>query len=131
MGIALQYVNIARDILVDAQIGRVYLPTSWLKEEGLTHKAVLDNPEGPEVIERMRRRLLDNAFELYREARPEMQQIPSEARGPMIGAVENYMEIGRVLREKKVGQVFVRKEGRATVPKQRRLRTLLRALYEQ
>lgn len=130
MGIALQYVNIARDILVDARIGRVYLPTTWLKEEGLSHKMVLDNPEGPEVIEKMRRRLLDNAFELYREARPEMQRIPSEARGPMIGAVENYMEIGRVLREKEEGTVFVRKEGRATVPKQRRLRTLLKALYE-
>nr|CBY78076.1 mutant phytoene synthase/carotene cyclase [Neurospora crassa] len=131
MGIALQYVNIARDIVVDARIGRVYLPTTWLKKEGLTHKMVLENPEGPEVIERMRRRLLENAFELYGGARPEMQRIPSEARGPMIGAEENYMAIGRVLRERKEGTVFVRMEGRATVPKRRRLSTLLRALYEQ
>ncbi|KAF3045669.1 terpene cyclase [Didymella heteroderae] len=32
MGVALQYVNIARDIAVDAKIGRVYLPTTWLSE---------------------------------------------------------------------------------------------------
>ncbi|KAK4983075.1 hypothetical protein LTR50_007427 [Elasticomyces elasticus] len=41
MGIALQYVNIARDIAVDAQMGRCYVPTSWLKKEKLTPEALV------------------------------------------------------------------------------------------
>lgn len=49
MGIALQYVNIARDISVDAHIGRVYLPLDWLQESGLTYDAVLSDSEGARV----------------------------------------------------------------------------------
>ncbi|KAH8719391.1 Lycopene beta-cyclase [Phaeosphaeriaceae sp. PMI808] len=45
MGIALQYVNIARDIVVDARIGRVYLPLDWLREVGLTYDEALGNPQ--------------------------------------------------------------------------------------
>src|SRR3569833_3901878 len=44
MGVALQYVNIARDIWVDAQAGRVYLPATWLKAEGLTPEMVMQQP---------------------------------------------------------------------------------------
>ncbi|KAG0650248.1 terpanoid synthase [Hyphodiscus hymeniophilus] len=62
MGIALQYVNIARDITRDAAIGRVYLPTSWLKVEGMTPEDILDKPDGPET-KNLRGKLLDKAFE--------------------------------------------------------------------
>ncbi|KAK0628219.1 Phytoene synthase [Bombardia bombarda] len=133
MGIALQYVNVARDIVVDAAIGRVYLPTAWLAEEGgMTPADVIARPEGP-AIDRLRRRLLDRAFEMYDEARPSMEGIPGEGRGPMVAAVETYMEIGRVLREG--GERVVRREGknrdRATVPGGRRVWTAVRGLYGQ
>jgi len=36
MGIALQYINIARDLCNDAKNGRVYVPSGWLKKEKLT-----------------------------------------------------------------------------------------------
>ncbi|KAK4673814.1 hypothetical protein QC763_115240 [Podospora pseudopauciseta] len=126
MGVALQYVNIARDIVVDAEMGRVYLPTTWLKEEGLTPEDVVAHPRGKHV-ENLRRRLLSEAFKLYDEARPKMNGIPKEARGPMIGAVETYMEIGRVLRELEGGVELER--GKATVPGGRRLKTVLKALF--
>ncbi|KFA69787.1 hypothetical protein S40285_02443 [Stachybotrys chlorohalonatus IBT 40285] len=122
MGIALQYVNIARDIAVDAQISRVYLPTTWLNEEGLSPEAVLLRPYG-EPIERMRRRLLGKAFHKYRESRRPMELLPREARGPMTVAVESYMEIGRVLSEGKF-----RSEGKATVPAWRRLGVVWKTL---
>lgn len=64
MGIALQYVNIARDIAVDALLYRVYIPLTWLAEEGLTPEAVNKNPQGVR-IEKLRGRLLDRAFMLY------------------------------------------------------------------
>jgi 15-cis-phytoene synthase/lycopene beta-cyclase len=123
MGVALQYVNIARDISVDAKIGRVYLPLTWLEEAGLTYDAVLKVPQGPR-IEQLRLRLLDNAFGLYEDARHAIEELPIEARGPLRVAVESYMEIGRVLRQ----QGYVVKAGRATVPKWRRLRVAWAAL---
>lgn len=125
MGVALQYLNIARDIATDATIGRVYIPTSWLKDEDMTPQDVLDHPESA-AMEKMRSRLLDKGFAVYNEARAAMSQLPVEARAPMIVAVESYMEIGRVLREKG----YKVKQGRATVPKMRRLRVAWRALSE-
>ncbi|CAJ2503852.1 Uu.00g112460.m01.CDS01 [Anthostomella pinea] len=119
MGHALQYVNIARDILVDAEMGRVYLPTNWLKEEGLTPEDIVRDPKQPKV-ETLRERLLSSAFKEYERSRPVMDMLPSELRGPLIVAVESYMEIGRVLREKK-GVPSKTKKGRATVPRSRRI----------
>ncbi|KAI1261554.1 hypothetical protein F5Y18DRAFT_401619 [Xylariaceae sp. FL1019] len=119
MGHALQYVNIARDIQVDAEIGRVYLPSCWLKEEGLTPQSILANPRQPKA-EDLRQRLLDLAFKEYSKSRTTMDLLPDEIRGPLIVAVESYMEIGRVLREKS-GVPSKTKKGRATVPRSRRL----------
>ncbi|GKT96145.1 bifunctional lycopene cyclase/phytoene synthase [Colletotrichum tofieldiae] len=118
MGLALQFVNIARDVAVDAKIGRVYLPTSWLKEEGLTPRDVLKSPNS-EGVGKVRRRILAKAFDHYGEARDSMKWIPSEARGPMVVAVESYMEIGRVLMRN--GGAAADGSGRATVPKSRRI----------
>lgn len=116
MGVALQYVNIARDIAVDAKIGRVYLPTEWLSEVDLTSEEVLKSPSSPR-IEVLRSRLLDNAFSLYKKAKVATARLPIEARGPIRVAVESYMEIGRTLKQ----DGFVVKAGRATVPRWRRI----------
>ncbi len=125
MGIALQYVNIARDIATDAAIGRVYIPKSWLEEEGLTPTDILEKPKG-EKIERLRTILLGKAFVIYEEAKGAMAHLPPEARAPMRVAVESYMEIGRVLSEKG----YVTKAGKATVPKMRRIKVAWKALNE-
>jgi 15-cis-phytoene synthase/lycopene beta-cyclase len=116
MGIALQYVNIARDISVDAHIGRVYLPLEWLQEYGLTYDEALNKPDDVQM-KNLRTRLLDNAFSLYEGARGAIETLPIEARGPIRVAVESYMEIGRTLRQKE----YTVKAGRATVPKWRRI----------
>ena len=116
MGIALQYVNIARDIRVDAAIGRVYIPTTWIEEQGLKPQDILHDPDLPQV-ELLRQRLLDEAFKCYEEARPKIERLPPGAKGPMRVTVESYMEIGRTLRS--LG--YKVKDGRATVSKWRRL----------
>lgn len=123
MGIALQYVNISRDISVDATNGRVYLPTSWLKEVGLNANEILSS-SGSACAENLRQRLLDLAMTIYDEAREAIEQLPIGSRGPMRVAVESYMEIGRVLRT----PGYKVKAGRATVPKLRRLRVAWKAL---
>ncbi|KAF2489054.1 terpenoid synthase [Lophium mytilinum] len=122
-GVALQYVNIARDIAVDARMNRVYLPQEWLKEEGLTARDVLQDPDSL-GIKRLRSRLLDRAFRIYEEARGAIEKLPQETRGPMRVAVESYMEIGRVLRE----EHYTVKAGKATVPTLRRIKVAWRAL---
>ncbi len=123
MGIALQYVNIARDITVDARIGRVYLPTNWLEEEDISPELVLEAPEDTQV-NNVRQRLLGKATDIYMDTRGAIEGLPLEARGPMRVAVESYMEIGRVLAEKE----YHVKAGRATVPKLRRLKVAWQAL---
>lgn len=123
MGIALQYVNIARDIKTDAGINRVYIPSAWLKEEGLSALDIVQQPTGS-LAEKLRGKLLDRAFSKYKEAREEIEELPSEGRAPIRVAVESYMEIGRVLRQPH----YKVKAGRATVPKLRRIRVAWMAL---
>ena len=123
MGIALQIVNIARDIQVDAALKRVYIPTEWLKAEGITPEDVLRQPQAP-AITRIRMRLLDEAFRLYDATRGTIEELPRSARGPMRVAVDSYMEIGRVLGQ----ETYQVKAGRATVPRLRRLKVAWRAL---
>lgn len=146
MGIALQFVNIARDIAVDAALGRVYLPTTWLADEGLTPAQLVEtitkevSPGKPydvkqerlRSIEKLRRRLLGEAFAIYVESRSAMDWLPDESKRPMIVAVESYMEIGRVLLENEDPSFGVAKgsPSRATVPKSRRLRVALKALLD-
>ncbi|KAI9784503.1 MAG: hypothetical protein M1816_000823 [Peltula sp. TS41687] len=123
MGIALQLVNIARDVAVDAKLGRVYIPSIWLKDMELTPEDVLREPRDPKV-EILQGSLLRKAEEIYREARSAIEQLPPNGRSGMRVAVESYMEIGRVLREKN----YHVKSGRATVPKLRRIRVAWQAL---
>ena len=123
MGVALQYINITRDVSIDASNKRVYFPMTWLKEEGLTPEEVIQDPTDRK-FEVLRQRLLDNAFTIYDECRGAIEELPVEARAPMRVAVESYVEIGRVLR--KPG--YKVKAGRATVPKLRRLRVAWKAL---
>ena len=125
MGIALQYINIARDITVDALNRRVYLPTTWLKGENISPTDILEDPTSTQA-RMLKQRLLNSAFDIYTEAKEAIEQLPLEARGPMRVAVESYVEIGRVLR--KPG--YKVKAGRATVPKLRRLQVAWKALNQ-
>ncbi|KAI9740072.1 MAG: hypothetical protein M1818_004823 [Claussenomyces sp. TS43310] len=123
MGIALQYVNISRDVVKDAAIGRVYLPTAWLEEEGFKPQHVIQHPRD-EKVEKLRTRLLVKAFAMYREAKDALAQLPNEARAPMTVAIESYMEIGRVMQE----NGYELSADKATVPKMRRIKVAWKAL---
>lgn len=125
MGVALQYVNICRDIETDAKIGRVYIPALWLKEEGITCERILTEPFGA-AVEKVRSRLLALAFKNYYEALDEMSELPPEVISPMKVAVESYMEIARALTEKN----YRIKDGRVVIPIWRRLRVAWRALSD-
>ncbi|KAF2157329.1 Lycopene beta-cyclase [Myriangium duriaei CBS 260.36] len=140
MGKVLQTINIARDIEVDASLGRIYIPTAWLKKEKLTPAETIkmiksgalrdsskdSNAAFAERLDRLRMKLLDHAFVLYEESRPAIERLPTEFRASMRVTVESYVEIGRTMRRKG----YVVKRGRATVPKWRRFFVAWKALSQ-
>lgn len=127
MGLALQYTNIARDVFVDTEDDRCYLPTSWLKEANLTPAEVIAAGGKIRGVTELRRRLLSYAFTIHSENKEAIEQLPPYARAGIRVAIESYMEIGRVLMERiENGRPIERMSGsgkpnRASVPKARRL----------
>ncbi|KAB8237013.1 Lycopene beta-cyclase [Aspergillus alliaceus] len=98
MGQALQYINVARDVTRDASIKRVYLPTSWLKQEGLVPEDVLAFPMDSR-LEILRDKALEKANHLCASARNEIAFLPKEVQGPFFATVDSYLEIGVALRQ--------------------------------
>lgn len=122
MGRVLQYINIVRDVNTDAEQGRCYIPAVWLTKG--TQKAA-DAVQKQEILD-CRKRILAIAFRGYAENRDAIEEIPRYARGGIRVAVESYIEIGRVLRqriEKGLPLDFAGggKQGRASVPRSRRI----------
>jgi 15-cis-phytoene synthase / lycopene beta-cyclase len=122
MGRALQYVNIVRDVSNDVQVGRCYIPEEWFSKSG---SAWPHGDSDGEVLQ-FQRHILDLAFKLYAENRDAIEALPSYARDGIRVAVESYMEIGRVMRERiSTGSAMDfsggGKEGRASVPRLRRI----------
>ncbi|KAE8415083.1 Lycopene beta-cyclase [Aspergillus pseudocaelatus] len=97
MAQALQYTNVARDIARDAAINRVYLPTTWLEQQGLGPADVLASPTDFR-LELVRDRVLDRADFLSTSARDEIKFLPKEVQGPFLATVDSYLEIGVALR---------------------------------
>ena len=122
MGRALQYVNIARDVTSDAQDGRCYIPEDWFEGS----KSIWPHSDSGEEVLQYRWRILDMAFTLYGENRDAIEDLPAYARDGIRVAVESYMEIGRVLRERirshqPLDFAGGGKKGRASVPRIRRI----------
>jgi 15-cis-phytoene synthase/lycopene beta-cyclase len=119
MGIALQYINIVRDVQTDAQTGRCYIPAEWFE-------ANTSPEEFKAELLRHRQRLLSTAFNLYEENRMAIENLPEYARGGIRVAVESYVEIGRVMQAriaqgKPLDMAGGGRAGRASVPALRRL----------
>ena len=127
MGQALQYVNIARDVERDAAIGRVYIPTSWLREQGLRPIDVLANPQDP-TITKLRHKMLDKADAVHRETVNAIDGLVMEVRGPIRTIVESYMLIGKMVREKR--EEALDGKVKLKVPLWRRLVVAWRAMYD-
>ncbi|RAK89758.1 terpenoid synthase [Aspergillus costaricaensis CBS 115574] len=119
MGKAMQCVNIARDIHRDATIGRVYIPTTWLDEVGLTPGDVLERPNIL-IMYGLQERMLQKADRYYQVSRGAIEELPRGVRGPLRATVESYMDIGRLLREQK-GTSLAR-ASKMRVPLMRRLK---------
>jgi 15-cis-phytoene synthase len=92
-GLAMQMTNIARDILDDFKMGRIYIPESWFLEAGLQVPA-LSEPFSAQHFTVVVKRLLAQADWHYASGRKGLKYLPFRAALAVAAAQEIYREIG-------------------------------------
>lgn len=120
LGIAMQITNICRDVLEDAQRGRMYVPTERLEEQGVDVNQVLAG-KSSDGLREVVRQLLFVAEEYYASADAGMRYIPRRPRMAIAAASRIYRAIGLALRDQRYDPML----GRAYVPKWKKARWLL------
>ncbi len=101
LGLALQLTNIARDVIEDAQAGRVYLPAAWLAEIGLdAQPQTVAAPANRGEIAKVTARLLDVADIYYDSAKAGIPKLPLRSAWAIASARDVYREIGRIVRRR-------------------------------
>ncbi len=98
LGLAFQLTNIARDIVEDWRMGRIYVPATWLDEAGLD-PARLGRPENREALSRVAIRLLDAAEPYYASAEIGVAALPTRSAWAIGTARGVYRAIGRRIRQ--------------------------------
>ena len=101
LGIAFQLANIARDIVPDAEQGRIYLPRSWLVDAGLDPDDArsIAAPDARKQVAAMAKKLVDLSWQYRRSARTGAARLPFRARLAVLAAANVYGAIGaRVVR---------------------------------
>lgn len=96
LGIAFQLTNIARDVMDDARVGRIYLPAEWMAEAGVPPDGILEVEHRPAVFAVVRR-LLAAADRYYDSAAEGLPQLGWRAAWGIAAARHVYREIGRLL----------------------------------
>jgi 15-cis-phytoene synthase len=92
LGIAFQLANIARDIVDDAHVGRLYLPAEWLAEEDLDPSTLAEAAHRP-ALARLSHRLSTLADDYRRSARVGAARLPFRSRWAVLSASGIYGEI--------------------------------------
>jgi phytoene synthase len=104
LGLAFQLTNISRDVIEDAEDGRVYLPSDWLIEAGLEPTAeVVSDPANRAVVHAVTERLLAVAEPYYDSARDGLRGLPFRSSMAIAAARGIYREIGRKVRRRGPG----------------------------
>ncbi|MCA0928491.1 15-cis-phytoene synthase [Ruegeria profundi] len=98
LGVAMQLTNIARDIGEDARENRLYLPLSWLQQEGVDPEAFIANPRAEPGIRICVSRLLRHAQHLYQRSEAGIAELPLQCRPGIYAARFVYAGIGGQIR---------------------------------
>ena len=99
LGIAFQLTNIARDIIDDAAVGRIYVPTGWLREAGIPPEEVADLRHRP-ALARVAARLIARAEPHYASARVGIAALPPRSAWAIATAHGVYRQIGVEVRRR-------------------------------
>jgi phytoene synthase len=97
LGTAVQFTNIARDVVDDAAAGRIYLPLDQLAAAGIAPDAV-GRPEHRAALVPITNRLLDQAEQLYAEGLAGITPLSFRYRAVVHTGALAYREIGRRIR---------------------------------
>jgi phytoene synthase len=125
LGIAFQLSNIARDLVEDAGVGRVYLPRQWLDEVGLDDVNLVA-PDQRQRLSGLADRLAVLATRFGASARMGAARLPFRSRWAVLAAARIYGDIA-----KKVAALGPRAwDKRVTTSKREKLRHVLTALGE-
>ncbi|MGI9525327.1 MAG: phytoene/squalene synthase family protein [Hyphomicrobiaceae bacterium] len=100
LGIAFQLTNIARDVIQDHEAGRVYLPSDWLAEAGLSH-ATMAMRENREALFAVTDRLLQSAEPYYDSAQLGLSHLPWRSAWAVATARSVYRSIGVEVRRRR------------------------------
>jgi phytoene synthase len=93
LGIAFQLTNIARDVIEDATIGRVYLPGEWLEEAEVPIPEVAE-PRHRAALAGVVARLLREAEPYYQSAALGIRDLPPRSAWAIATALRVYRAIG-------------------------------------
>jgi phytoene synthase len=96
LGIAMQLTNIARDIVEDAGMGRIYLPAAWLQEARIAAEEIAA-PRNREKLAILTLRLLHEAERYYRSGDEGLWHLSFRSACAVSAARHVYSEIGRLL----------------------------------
>jgi len=111
LGIAMQLTNISRDVLEDANMGRRYLPASWINVPAAAIAKADITCQQP--VADATKRMLDLAENYYESALLGIQLLPLRSRLSIAIALRVYRQIGWVLTRRGLlwwqGRVFVSK----------------------
>lgn len=99
LGVAFQLTNICRDVIDDAEVGRVYLPGEWLSEAGVTADQVR-RPEHRGRVFEVARRVLAEADRYYASSWLGISQLPFRSAWAVAAANAVYRDIGRLILER-------------------------------
>ncbi|WP_299849964.1 15-cis-phytoene synthase [uncultured Roseovarius sp.] len=94
LGVAMQLTNIARDVGEDAREGRLYIPTEWMQQAGLTPDAFLARPRMSDDVHGFVDRLLREADALYVRSEAGIGVLPASCRPGIFAARYIYAGIG-------------------------------------
>lgn len=98
LGVAMQVTNICRDVLEDAENGRVYLPEERLLQVGVSHEQLLAGTADSAAVSKVVLDLLTVADGYYASAWEGMRYLPWRARFAIVVAARIYRRIVTVLR---------------------------------
>lgn len=125
LGIAMQLTNIARDIIEDAEMGRVYLPLQWLREEGIAAERIAA-AENRHKLARVTLRLLREAALYYRSGDSGLWHLSFRSACAVAAARRVYAEIGSLLLQRGAAAW----DERVYVTRSRKLRMIARGMLQ-
>lgn len=94
LGMAFQLANIARDIVEDDGVGRIYLPATWLAEKGIA-AGTLGEARHRGALAEYARRLAALAAPYEASARTGAERLPRRSRWAVLSAANIYGDIAR------------------------------------